>query len=375
MKKEELEIFDGNNRQTREALTALLSVIDRITDETALKTMVLKALDCFKNESDAWDNMDIPYRKNHSKSFWNRHFHEVDIIVNAVGRITEQAYLKEIVRQATNQSTICEAATKGITDQSYLALEHPYCGVRAAAAGQTANQEMLKKIVLNDPHCAVREAAIVNVTDMDVLGEVLRREWRNSIRKPAWDNLKAAGRSAGLSVGNVEERIHVRYEGNHYSTSVPSEFSLMFRGDIYGWSVLEEATKKDIRRTEAMEDIVRINQGAFDLLEDRYGRLWLHACYEDFLRPYHDTYQLVADEEDADTAARYYLECRRDKTSEDWMKGKTGKEGRLPYFHADYYPWSNKPGNEFCIELHDDPMEETPGYAENKKKELIELNK
>jgi hypothetical protein len=88
------------------------------------------------------------------------------------------------------------------------------------------------------------------------------------------------------------------------------------------------------------------------LKEDKYGRLWLHVYHDDgFDDRIEETFDLVKDEQEADKLS---------------AQGTYHYMGEPPFIHATEL-------NDFI--LHEDPTEETPGYIESKRKEIIELNK
>jgi hypothetical protein len=106
-----------------------------------------------------------------------------------------------------------------------------------------------------------------------------------------------------------------------------------------------------LRDSEILKTYYDYTTDGAKLLQDKYGRLWLHVFYKDSWNGHiQETFDLVENEQEADT--------RSLEAGYHYISG-------LPHFFA---------SENFDFILHEDPMEETPGYTENKRNEIILLN-
>lgn len=133
---------------------------------------------------------------------------------------------------------------------------------------------------------------------------------------------------------------------DHYGINVSRSLSLKFRGDVYNYYML-----RDSQKVKVYEDF---KNEVIELLKDKYQRLWYHVYYNEiFGDRIEETFELVETEKKADTLYKK-------------KGGGRHYEGNLPYFFA---------SENYDFILHEDPMKETPRYIENKREEILQLNK
>jgi len=142
-----------------------------------------------------------------------------------------------------------------------------------------------------------------------------------------------------------QKEIYIEYCYNYYVIRVDRSYSLKFRGDVYSYYMLKNSTK--------LKTYSAFRGNVIELLQDKYNRLWYHVCYVDIWEDrVEEIFDLVESEKEADELC-------------DKKGGGPSYMGSLPYFFASENP-------DFI--LHEDPMEETLGYIENKRKEIMLLN-
>ena len=156
----------------------------------------------------------------------------------AVEKITDQTFLKEIVLKALDTSVRC-AAVKKITDQTFLkelVLNTEHVIVRCAAVKKITDQTFLKKIALSDKIASsdenVIEAAVKKITDQTFLKDLVLKTEHVIVRNAAMEKIN--DQKILKELASKAEKVYIRYAALKKITD-PAYQQQKCNEDIHNW--------------------------------------------------------------------------------------------------------------------------------------------